>query len=175
MAKAREASPDVDTAEELTPLALIAFADKLAIVNVKGDRHPARHDLLLQEFAKASGGLFNPEAPLERYNSNLPEDPNEPQDSDGPGRWVRVGEGDYEIQFIHGENLYRFAPKDQGRWIDIIAVLNVIDKALEDAGVSERFIPHADSGEMGLFIFAYPAALKNASRELDLPLKEGFA
>jgi hypothetical protein len=46
---------------------------------------------------------------------------------------------------------------------------------LEDAGVSERFVLHADSGEIGLSMFANPTALKNASREIELPLMEGFA
>jgi hypothetical protein len=104
---------------------------------------------LLENFAKASGGLFNPEAPLERYHPNLSEETKEPHDSDGPGRWVPAGAGDYEIQFIHRENLYRFAPKDQGRWIDITAVLAAIYKAWEDAGVSERFVPHAEGARSG--------------------------
>jgi hypothetical protein len=176
IAKAREKSPEgADSAEELSPVAFMVFAEKLAFVNVKGDAYPARHDLLLEEFAKASGGLFNPEAPLERYHANLPDETNELHDSDGPGRWVPAGAGDYEIQFIHREKLYRFAPKDQGRWLDITAVLAAIHKALDDAGVSERFVPHAESGEIGLFMFANPAALKNASREIALPLMEGLA
>lgn len=173
IAKAREKLREVDSAEELSPLEFMAVADKLALVNVKGYEYPARHDLLLEEFAKASGGLFNPEAALERYHSNLPEEPKD--DSDGPGQWVPAGAGDYEVQFIHREKLYRFAPKDQARWTDIRAVLAAIHKALADAGVSERFVPHAESGEIGLFMFANPVALKNASREIDLPLKEGFA
>jgi hypothetical protein len=172
IAVAREKSPGgADSVKELPPVAFMAFADKLAFVSVKGDFHPARHDLLLEEFAKASGGLFNPESALERYHSNLPDEANEPNDSDGPGRWLPAGAGDYEVQFIHGQRLYRFEPKDQARWVDIKAVLDAIHKALEDAGVSERFVPHADSGEIGLFMFANPAALKNASREIDLALK----
>ena len=174
ISKAREkSSRGADLAEELPPLAFMVFADKLAFVNVKGDYYPSRHDLLLEEFAKASGGLFNPEVPLERYHSNLPDET--PQDSEGPGRWIPVGAGDYEVQFIHREKVYRFAPKDQGRWIDIVTVLGAIHKALGDAGVIERFVPHAQSGEMALFMFANPAALKSASIEIDLPLKEGFA
>ena len=176
IAKAREKAPgDAERAEELPAVGLIAFADKLACVDVKGGEHPARHDLLLGELAKASGGFFNPEAPLERYVSRLPDEKNEPHDSEGPGRWVPADAGDYEVQFIHGEKLYRFAPKDRGRWVDIKAVLSAIHKALADAGVNERFVPHADSGEMGVLMFANPAALKNASREVELPLMEGFA
>jgi hypothetical protein len=76
---------------------------------------------------------------------------------------------------VHRERLHRFAPKDQGCWIDITAVLAAIHETLEDAGVSERFALHADGGEIGLFMLANSAALKNASREIDLPLMEGFA
>lgn len=40
--------------------------------------------------------------------------------------------------------------------------------------VSERLVPHAESGKIGLFMFASPAALKNASREIDLRRGDGF-
>ncbi len=161
--------------KEFSALDFMAWADKLALVNIKRDCHPVRHDQVLEEFAKASGGLFNPEAPLERYHSNQRDETANPRDSEGPGRWVAVGGGNYEIQFIHRGKLYRFAPKDQGRWIDIMAVLKAIHKTLEDAGVSERFAPLAESCEIGVFLFANPAALKNASRDVDLKLMEGFA
>jgi hypothetical protein len=41
-------------------------------------------------------------------------------------------------------------------------------------GYGERFVPYAENGEIGLFMFANPAVLKNVSREIELAPNWGF-
>jgi hypothetical protein len=72
---------------------------------------------------------------------------------------------DYKTQFIHREKPCRFALKGPGCWIDVTTAPAAIHMALKDAGVSEGFVPHAESGGLGPFLFANPASLRNASGE----------
>jgi hypothetical protein len=157
--------------DDLDFIGFMALADRLCIINVKSDSYPTRHDLLLLEFAECSAGLFKPEAALQHFVSNLPD---EPEDPDQPGRWIPTGIAEYSVQFVHGGKLYRFAPKDQGRWTDIFAVVKAIHRALQDSEVTEQFVPLADTGEMGLFIFGKPDAIRKAAQEFDLPLRDDF-
>ena len=80
--------------------------------------------------------------------------------------------GEYSVQFIHADKLYRLKPPDLGPWYDVESLLAIVDHALHDSGISERFVPLADTGDCVLLIFAEPGALKAAASELDLRLRE---
>jgi hypothetical protein len=150
-----EPAPSADCAE-----GLFHAANRFLAFDVETGECPNRHDLLLEDFAKASAGLFRPEAILERYN--------DPQaKSEG---WTETGKGKYTVQFIMGPSLYRFEPQDLGDWYDVEAVVAAIHKALADAGISERFVALESGGQDAGFIFARPQALAAAAPELDLTL-----
>lgn len=71
---------------------------------------PAEHDELIEEFARSSNGHFHPECPLELYE----------EDDDGEVQ------GDYTVQFIHADRLYRFRARNLGDWYDVCSVLGAV-------------------------------------------------
>lgn len=137
-----------------------AAAGRLIAFDVETDACPNRHDRLIENFAQNSSRQFRPEAVLEHYAS-----PN-----DGAQGWVKTGQGKYTVQFIMGDRLYRFAPKDLGDWYDVDAVVTAIHQALGDAGVAERFVALESGGQDASFIFAKPEGLQAAASELGLTL-----
>jgi hypothetical protein len=134
--------------------------------------YPRRHDLLVLDFAKASAGLFRPEAVVEDFKSNQPE-PTEEDTAGGPGRWIKPDLDEYSLQFIHNGNLYRVAPRSLHRYYDVEATVSAINRALEDSDVADRFVAMADFG-WAAFIFAIPFALRSAASELGLVLGDEF-
>jgi hypothetical protein len=119
---------------------------------------PNRHDLLIVDLARASAGRFKPEAVLETYEE--------------PAANSKSEEGKYLLQFVHGNRLYRIRPHDLGDWYDVQAVLAIANRALEDAGLAERFVPLKTGGQDVSLIFAPPAALAAAAKELGLELSD---
>jgi len=114
---------------------------------------PVRHDLLLYEFADASQGRFTPEAPSEVMVQQGPED----------------YDGDYTVQFIANNLLYRFGARNFGDWYDVEAVHNAVNRALADAGGPERFVTVATGDQMAMFLFG-PAAVAELASELGITL-----
>lgn len=151
------------------PLNFFHSANRLCVFDTKASGYPRRHDLLLLDFAKASAGLFRPEAVVEHFKSNQPEASDINKD-DGPGRWVRPELDKYSLQFIHNRKLYRVAPRSLHRYYDVEATVSAIHRALDDANVADRFCALADTGACAAFIFAIPFALRAASSELGLVL-----
>jgi hypothetical protein len=123
----------------------------------------------LLDFAKASAGLFQPEAVVEDFKSNQPERVEGDKD-DGPGRWVSPELDEYSLQFVHKDKLYRVSPRSLRRQYDIEATVSAIHRALEDADIGDRFCVLADTGACAAFIFAIPFALRAAAAELGLVL-----
>ncbi|MFN3648842.1 MAG: hypothetical protein ACK47B_04600 [Armatimonadota bacterium] len=114
---------------------------------------PVRHDRLLRDFARHSGGAFKPEAPYERW---LGSDDDE--------------EAPYVVQFIHGGKLYKFKAENLGDWYDVTAVVDAANRALADAGERRRFVALVGDGQVAELVFADPEALAAAAKELFLPL-----
>ena len=148
-------APDSDSAE-----GLLYAAGRFVAFDVETGECPNRHDLLIEDFARISSGRFQPQAILERYE--------EPK-ARSKG-WLQTGKGKYTVQFIVGDRLYRFAPKDLGDWYDVESVIAAIHQALGDAGVVERFVALESGGQDAAFIFAKPEPLLAAAAELGLKL-----
>ena len=125
-------------------------------LDANGDDIPNRNDLFLMKLVPPSLGRFKPEAVLETYS--------EPIDENGTGR--------YEVQFVHGERLYRFYPWDHYTEMDLDAHVAAANRAIADAGAAERFIRIAPDAVFGHYAFAVPKAFHAAAKELNLPIAE---
>lgn len=113
---------------------------------------PNRHDeLILKELREAGGGLFQPVRAIEV--------------------WRREGEY-YDIAFEHRGKWYRFSAENLGDWYDVDAVMDAANRALEDAGVRERFHSIVTGGQDALLVLAAPESLEKAARELSLPTED---
>jgi hypothetical protein len=105
---------------------------------------PCRHDLLVRNFARASVGRFAPEAVLEIYS--------EAKDNKSPGQYL--------LQFVHGERVYRTALRDLGDWYDVAGVVSLIHRVLADASISDRFVQLRTGDQMTAMVFGPPEALQ---------------
>jgi hypothetical protein len=137
--------------------AFLEHAGRLVTFDTETDMFPNRHDLLIMEFGRASAGKFKPDAAIERFTK-----PGEPDKS----------KTEYTVEFVHNRRLYRFKPNDLGDWYDVDAVVKAIHRALEDAGIAERFGMLDGWDQIATFIFAKPEALRSAASELNLKLSE---
>jgi hypothetical protein len=117
---------------------------------------PCRHDKLVHTFAKCSGGEFDPQSVTEQWHQ-------EKAGAEEPG-------GDYTLQFIVGERLYRARLRDLGDWYDVERVVATINQALADAEQPGRFAPLASQGQIAEFLFGPPTSLQQVAKEFHLPL-----
>ena len=163
IAKSRQPTADKDGDRAADSAEALFFAaGRFLSFDVETGMSQNRHDLLLLEFAKASASKFRLEAPLEDYQ--------EPQANAKGSRWAKPVQGRYRVQFVHRDKLYKFEPKDLGDWYDVEAVVAAIHRALDDAGVEERFVALESGGQDAGFIFAKPGQLKAAAAGLNLTL-----
>jgi hypothetical protein len=118
---------------------------------------PVPHDELVERFGAASLGAFRPEAAFETWHS--------------PEKGERVvsdleprvpGQG-YTVQFVHGGRLYRFHAEDRGDWYDVGSVVAAVNRALADAGRSERFSGLHTGGQDAAYLFGAPSAVEAAA------------
>lgn len=65
--------------------------------------------------------------------------------------------------FIVGERLYRIHCLDMADWYDVPPVVAAINKALEDSGAPNRFIPLATDGQDAAYLFTEPAIAGRAT------------
>jgi hypothetical protein len=135
---------------------VLSKLDRYLFLDANGDDMPNRNDLFLMKFVPPSMGRFKPEAALETYSEPIEEG----------------GTGSYEVQFIHGDRLYRFYPWDHYTEMDLDAHVAVVNRALADAGAAERFVRIAAEAVFGHYAFADPTALRAAAAELQLPIAE---
>jgi hypothetical protein len=117
---------------------------------------PCRHDLLVQEFASKSRGIFSPEAVSEEWLNR-----NE-QDFDA----------DYVLRFVYGNNAYAAKLRNFGDWYDVERIAAVINRALSDAKHDERFVALATGDQMASFAFAEPKGLETLASEFHVPLSQ---
>ena len=139
-----------------TALGFLGAADRFYAFDAETGMVPNRHDLLILDIAENSAGRFKPEAVLEAYRADRP---------DGHT-------GQYQVQFIHYEHLYRFRPIDLGDWYDVGAVLAAINRALADADERQRFVLLESDGQVVNLVFGDPHAVRAAAGELGLALDD---
>ena len=110
---------------------------------------PCRHDLLILDLAAASGGVFEPDTVLERW------EPKDEDDSDTP----------YGIELVFRDRLYRFEAENLGDWYDLNAVLDGMNRALEEAALAHRYVPLHTGDQTATILFGDPQALQKAASE----------
>lgn len=117
---------------------------------------PCRHDQLLQDFANASRGRFVPEAASEEWLKKKKSDDEAP----------------YRVQFIHQGRLYDGELRNLGDWYDVERLTAMINRALQDAEMPERFVSLASEGQEATFIFAEPSRLTPLAKKFHMPLSD---
>lgn len=142
--------------EGIGVLDLLEAAGIMLTFDVETDETPVRHDRLIADLAKASGGVFQPEAGHERTLRSRDKD----------------DEFSYEVQFIHGDRLYRFTARDFGDWYDVERVAAACNLALSDTGVSERFCQAAGDGQCASFICVTPAQASVLAEQFHVPFED---
>ncbi|NLX99237.1 MAG: hypothetical protein GXY83_24125 [Rhodopirellula sp.] len=137
-------------------LGVLWEADVFLAFDAENGMLPCRHDQLLRDFANSSRGVFTPEAVCQQWHQRGPED----------------FEADYTLQFIYHGRLYRVQLRNQGDWYDVERLVMAVNRALQDAGHSERFHALAGGGQVAEFVFATPKAVQKLASELYLPVDE---
>jgi hypothetical protein len=120
---------------------------------------PCRHDRLLQDFAAASDGAFRPEAVHQE--------------------WLQQDEDDFEreylLKFVHQGSLYTGRMRNYGDWYDVERVLEIVNRALSDAGVAQRFVAVGTGDQTAAFVCADPAKFRPLAGKFHLPLSDNPA
>lgn len=119
---------------------------------------PCRHDELVHRFAKVSGGKFAPEAVLQVWHQKDDEDDKSP----------------YTLQFVVGGRLYQAAIRNFGGWYDVERVVLMINSALAQQGIPERFLGMEFSGHTTNFVFADPERLTPIANRFGMSLSDDF-
>jgi len=133
---------------------LLSAAKLLIMFDAEADMVPCRHDRLVADFAAHSGGKFSPEAINEKWLQENPDDE----------------EAEYDLQFVHGGQLFRGRLQNLGDWYDVKRVSAMINQALADAGGPERFVALDTGEQMASFVFADPKRLEPVAAAYDMPL-----
>ena len=120
---------------------------------------PCRHDRLLQDFAAASDGMFQPEAVHQEWLQ---------QDEDD-------FEGEYLLRFVHQDRMYTGRLRNYGDWYDVERTLEIVNRALSDAGVAQRFVALDTGDQTAAFVCADPAKLGPLAQKFHLPLSDNPA
>jgi hypothetical protein len=119
---------------------------------------PYRHDFKVHEIAGHTivARHFKPEAVLETYRPPVEGE----------------GQGEYGLQFVHAERLYRVLPEDRGLQLDLAAVIAAVNRALADSGVADRFVAWTWDSALVQYFFAPPDALRAVAAEFGFEMQE---
>lgn len=162
---ARNKAYGVDFENDAGLCDLLTAAGILLGFDTETSEIPVRHDKLLMDLAKASGGSFRPEACYEKMLQKNSEDWDAP----------------YSVQFIQGGRLYRFTARNFGDWYDVERVILVCNRALADAGSAKRFLQISEGGQVALFVCLTPEQAVVLAEQfhvqfeeaLDAPMRQG--
>lgn len=155
-ARKEQGESEVDASDPSEFLAALGHTNRLVAFDAETGMLPCNHHRLLLDFAKASSGALQIEAPGEIWHQKSDDDYDAP----------------YTVQFIHQGKLYRFGAENYGDWYDVEAVHNALNNVLEENGREERFIGLASDGQMASFVFAKPATFIPIAKKYRLPLSE---
>jgi hypothetical protein len=129
------------------------------IIDAETGELPCRHDRLLQEFAAASDGSLRPEAVHQEWHQENEED----------------FEAEYTLRFVHQSALYSGRLRNYGDWYDVERTVEIINRALSDAGLAQRFVGIGTGDQTAAFVFADPARLGPLAEQFHLPLSDNLA
>jgi len=118
------------------------------------DETPARHDELVVELGRSTGGSFCPEATHEMMMRR------DDEDWDAP----------YRIQFVHDGRLYRFTAENHRGWYDSGNVVTACNRALADSGSPMRFYWVDDVGQFSTLVCVTPRQARTLSEQFDIAL-----
>jgi len=125
---------------------------RAAIFDTETSTFPNRHDeLILDELAKAGGGLFVPTSAIEVW---------------------RPSAETYDVAFEHAGRWYHFQARGLGDWYDVPAVMAAANRALADAGHVERFHSLDTGGQAACLLLARPESLAAVAKQLSLPVSD---
>lgn len=114
--------------------------------------HWGNHVRVLNHFSRASGGRFRPHCLLDQ-------------------RWIdRNHQEFHRMKFLHDGNLYEGWLKCYGGSMDADRLISMINRALHNSGVSERFVrvdTHIGSIQ---FVFAEPRHMARLANQFHLPV-----
>jgi hypothetical protein len=119
---------------------------------------PCRHDSLILDFAAASRGRFDPKAGLEIWHRKDQEDFESP----------------YTLQFVLDRTLYKAEIRNLGDWYDVERVVQMINVALSQSGIPERFVGLAAEGQIAVFVFVDPSLLPGVAKKFNMALSDDF-
>src|SRR5262245_797323 len=124
--------------------------DGECIMGEGGPDEPLSYYALLQDFARASGGRFQPVKIVDRV------------------WWDR---GLTQVSFAHNGLEYRWSKAIATDWFQA-EVLDLVNRALKDAAVKERFIPLPTVDQCWNIVFLPPAVYRKAVRAGLIPTQE---
>lgn len=155
-AEQRLQSPDEQddaTPGQADPIGVLTAAGRVVAFDSEADRTPARHDWLLAEFAANSMGAFQPESAVEMSNKN---------DYD----FIE----NYDLSFIQDGHLYQSQLQYFGDWFDVRRTVYMVNRALADAGVDERFCGVETRSQLALFVYVKPAQMQALATAFEIPI-----
>ena len=130
-------------------LGIFADAGTLAWPIIKTDTVPADHADAIETICKASGGDF----PIEDATHSVGAD------------------GFLNVQFMHGARPFVLKAEQLGRYLDLPALMNGLNAALQAVGHKKRFFQLTDESEAAFIVFASAKAFPKASRKLRLAIE----
>jgi len=146
--------------------------------DAESDQLPSPHDELVMRFGRHSRGGFAPECAVQIPGEDEPDDEEGEFDA-SPGDAADSDEFDPEgplrVQFIHAGRVYEFDPENFGDWYDVSAVAAAVNRAVADAGRSERFISIETGGQSAEFVFADPARFLPVAGRFAVPIQDDAA
>jgi hypothetical protein len=126
--------------------------------DVETGQLPCRHDRLLTRFVDVMQGKFKPESVYQTWHQADEED----------------YEADYTLNFIHQGQLFEGQLLNLDDWYDMSHLIPMVNAALIESGVPERFIPLATDTQIATIVFADPEKLIPLSNKLHMPIAEDF-
>jgi hypothetical protein len=84
---------------------------------------------------------------------------------------VAESEDDFRLTLIHKGAGYSFPIKDQGRWCNVVAVIDGLNNILDRLGLPERFIElNSGTSDVAIVTFARADIFMQVASELGIPL-----
>lgn len=130
-------------------LGILADAEALAWPIIKTDMVPADHVDAIERICKASGA----ELPIEDATQSVDAD------------------GHLHVRFIYDGRPFTLKAEQLGRYLDLPALMNGLNAALQAVGHKKRFFQLTGEGEVAFIVFAFAKEFPKAARKLRLAIE----